>query len=528
MIGPFGRVAQSDLRNTTGHVRPIPEDLLRQASRRLAILALVGCGLWFFGPALGHVAAFTQNDPRWARFGETDIIAAGSIAVSLALFFYLRRRDPDPLFVTDLALVYLVTMTFSIGLMMHMMPVSLHILDTSPMITWAGPVILMVAAIVPVPPWKMLLAGFLAASMDPVGMLIARAAGTFQFNSIASAFLMHYPNYLMLGVAVVISGVLTRLGQQVAREREMGSYRLGEMLGRGGMGEVYQATHRMLARPAAIKLIRSDTIGANDGETAQLAAKRFRREAEAAASLRSPHTVELYDFGITDDQTLYFVMELLEGMTLEEMVREHGPLPVARAIYVLRQVCESLQEAHARGLVHRDIKPANIHVGRVGLQYDFVKVLDFGLVKSETAGNDGDSLATAAGLTPGTPAYMSPEVSRGDTVDSRADIYALGCVAYYLLTGQLVFEASNPLQMIARHLSTAPIPPSQRANVHLPAGMDELVLSCLAKEPEDRPSAAELSRSLAALDVEPWHEVEAKEWWEARGSSVVTEGVVTR
>ena len=527
LIGPFGRVAQTDSRSTTGHARPIPEDLLRQASRRLAILALVGCGLWFLGPALGHVAAFTQNDPRWARFGETDIIAAGSIAVSLALFFYLRRRDPDPLFVTDLALVYLVTMTFSIGLMMHMMPVSLHILDTSPMITWAGPVILMVAAIVPVPPWKMLLAGFLAASMDPMGMLIARAAGTFQFNSIASAFLMHYPNYLMLGVAVVISGVLTRLGQQVAREREMGSYRLGELLGRGGMGEVYQATHRMLARPAAIKLIRSDTIGANDGEAAQLAVRRFRREAEAAASLRSPHTVELYDFGITDDQTLYFVMELLEGMTLEEMVRQHGPLPVARTIYILRQVCESLQEAHARGLVHRDIKPANIHVGRVGLQYDFVKVLDFGLVKSVAAGNDGDSLATAAGLTPGTPAYMAPEMSRGDVVDSRADIYALGCVAYYLLTGQLVFEASNPLQMIARHLSTAPIPPSRRANVHLPAGMDELVLNCLAKEPEDRPSAGDLSQSLAALDVEPWQEVEAKEWWETRGSSVVTEGVVT-
>jgi serine/threonine-protein kinase len=294
------------------------------------------------------------------------------------------------------------------------------------------------------------------------------------------------------------------------------------------MGEVYQATHRMLARPAAIKLIRSDTIGANDGETTQLAVKRFRREAEAAASLRSPHTVELYDFGITDDQTLYFVMELLEGMTLEEMVREHGPLPVARAIYILRQVCESLQEAHARGLVHRDIKPANIHVGRLGLEYDFVKVLDFGLVKSVAAGSDGDSLATAAGLTPGTPAYMSPEMSRGDAVGSPADIYALGCVAHYLLTGQLVFEASNPLQMIARHLSAMPVPPSQRANIHLPAGMDKLVMSCLAKEPEDRPSAAELSRSLAALDAEPWREVEAKEWWEARASSVVTEGIVTR
>jgi hypothetical protein len=513
LIGPFARTAQSDPRSTTGQARPIPDDLLRQASRRLAILALVGTGLWFFGPAFGHLAAYTQGDPQWARFGATEIIAIGSMAVSLALYFYLRWRDPDPLFITDLALVYLVTMTFSIGLMMHMMPVSLHIDDTSPMITWAGPVILMVAAVVPIPPWKMLVVGLLAASMDPLGMLIARAAGTFQFNSAASAFLMHYPNYLMLGVAVVISGVLTRLGQQVAREREMGSYRLGELLGRGGMGEVYQATHRMLARPAAIKLIRSDTIGADDGDSAQLAVKRFRREAEAAASLRSPHTVELYDFGITEDQTLYFVMELLQGMTLEAMVREQGPLPARRAVYILRQVCESLEEAHARGLVHRDIKPANIHVGQVGLQYDFVKVLDFGLVKSVSASSDGDSLATAAGLTPGTPAYMAPEMTRGDSVNAAADIYAVGCVAYYLLTGQLVFEANNPLQMIARHLSAAPVPPSQRAHAKLPAGMDELVLRCLSKEPEKRPGAGDLARSLGTLDVEPWSEEEAKEWW---------------
>src|SRR6185503_14835553 len=186
--------------------------------------------------------------------------------------------------------------------------------------------------------------------------------------------------------------------------RELGSYRLGELLGRGGMGEVYLATHRMLARPAAIKLIRPEALGA-DREAAELAARRFRREAEAAASLRSPHTVELYDFGVTEDRTLYFVMELLEGLDLETLVGRYGPLPANRTIHLLRQVCESLEEAHAAGLVHRDIKPANIHLGRMGLRYDFAKVLDFGLVKSVT-GTSEDSLATAAGLTPGTPAYM--------------------------------------------------------------------------------------------------------------------------
>ncbi len=210
------------------------------------------------------------------------------------------------------------------------------------------------------------------------------------------------------------------------------------------MGEVYQATHRMLARPAAIKLIRPrDDRRERRRDGAQLAVKRFRREAEAAANLRSPHTVELYDFGVTDDQTLYFVMELLEGMDARGAGAPVRPAARRRVIHILRQVCESLEEAHARGLVHRDIKPANIHVGRVGLRYDFVKVLDFGLVKSVAGASDEDSLATAAGLTPGTPAYMAPEMARGDTVDGRADIYALGCVAYYLLTGQLVFEATT-------------------------------------------------------------------------------------
>lgn len=494
----------------------MPDDLLRQASRRLEIVALLGAVLWLLAPAIGHLAGYSLSpgDRRWAQFRVTDAIAVGSIVTSLALYYYLRKRERDPVFVMDLGLAYLVAMAFDLGVMMHWGPVSLDISGVSPMITWIGPVTLMFAAIVPAAPWKMFIAGLLAASMDPFGMLIARANGIYDFESVSSAFFMHYPNYLLLGVAVVISHVVTRLGQQVAKEREMGSYRLGELLGRGGMGEVYQATHRMLARPAAIKLIRSGTIVAENGNSEQLAVKRFRREAEAAASLRSPHTVELYDFGITEDQTLYFVMELLDGMTLETLVRQHGPVPPGRVIHILRQVCESLEEAHVRGLVHRDIKPANIHVGRVGLRYDFVKVLDFGLVKSvEGAAND-DSLATAAGLTPGTPAYMAPEMTRGDTVDRRADIYALGCVAYYMLTGQLVFEADNALQMIAKHLAVQPVSPSQRGKFQLTPALEQLVLRCLAKDPDDRPqTAAEMERSLAVIDVEPWSEEDALEWW---------------
>jgi serine/threonine-protein kinase len=294
----------------------------------------------------------------------------------------------------------------------------------------------------------------------------------------------------------------------------IGSYHLGELLGSGGMGEVYKATHRMLGRPAAIKLIRPEMLGAADEETAQIAVTRFHREAEAAANLRSPHTVGVYDFGVTDDDTIYIVMEFLDGMDLESLVREQGPLPASRVIHILRQVCDSLEEAHATGLVHRDIKPANIHLGRVGLRNDFAKVLDFGLVKAVADESVEDTLATSPGqMSPGTPAYMSPEMALGERVDGRADIYALGCVAYFLLTGRLVFEAERAFQMIAKHLQATPVPPSQRA-LQVPVPLERLILSCLAKDPKDRPqSAAEFARALALIDVEPWSEEQAAHSW---------------
>jgi serine/threonine-protein kinase len=411
-------------------------------------------------------------------------------------------------------MVFMVVCAAGIALMFHLGPPAAAPIDSRPMISWIGPVILMFAALVPGSPWKMLVAGLIAASMDPLGMVIAKATGFYDFGPFHNALMMHYPTYLLLGVAVVISHVVTRLGRQVAKEREMGSYRLGELLGRGGMGEVYRATHRMLARPAAIKLIRPEALAERGGESAALAVARFRREAEAAANLRSPHTVELYDFGVTDDGTLYFVMELLQGMDLETLVQREGPLPSNRVIHILRQVCESLEEAHANGLVHRDIKPANIHVGRLGLRQDFVKVLDFGLVKSVGRVVGEDSMATAAGLTPGTPAYMAPEIALGEPVDGRADLYALGCVAYYLLTGRLVFEGTASFQVIAKHIQEVPVPPSRRTELEIDPGLERLVLSCLAKKPEDRPqTAADLDRELAEIQTDPWSQEEAQRWW---------------
>jgi serine/threonine protein kinase len=266
------------------------------------------------------------------------------------------------------------------------------------------------------------------------------------------------------------------------------------------MGEVYRATHRMLARPAAIKLIRPEVLAAGDTAKAELATARFRREAEAAARLTSPHTVELYDFGVTDEGTLYLVMELLQGTTLEALVRHEGPQPAAKAVRILCQVCDSLAEAHAAGLVHRDIKPANIHVGRIGVHDDFVKVLDFGLVKSIESPDREESLGGGMGMTAGTPAYMAPEFLHGEPVDGRADLYALGCVAYYLLTTHLVFEADTAIQMVLKHLQEDPEPPSKRTANPIPDALERIVLDCLAKSPDDRPSSAtELAQRLSGI-----------------------------
>ena len=370
LIGRLTREFPTEPKTGSGKGRPLPDDLLRQATRRVEIMALVAAVLWTLAPALSHLALYLTNpsDPQLSIFTRVNLIAGGCVVLSLSMYAYLRTGRRDPERVMDLALLFMVAMTFAMGVLIHWAQPWFVPTSVEPMITWSGPIILMTAGIVPVRPWKMLVAGLIAASMDTIGMLIAGATGDYHYGPLHNAVLMHYPNFLMLGAAVTISHVMTRLGQQVTREREMGSYRLGELLGRGGMGEVYLATHRMLARPAAIKLIRQEVLAAGDAALAQTAVARFRREAEAAAKLRSPHTVELYDFGVTQEGTFYLVMELLEGQTLERMVRDQGPLHPARVIHILRQVCESLEEAHSYGLVHRDIKPANIHLGRLGLR----------------------------------------------------------------------------------------------------------------------------------------------------------------
>ena len=515
LIGPVPGTTPPELRTSQAGIRGLPDDLLREATQRLGIMALLGAALWTIGTILGHLAgrAMSGADLAWARFGGTDAISAVCIAASLALYAY-TRKERDPWLMLDVSLGYLIFTAFALSLMIHWGPPPRG--EIQPMISWIGVVMIMYAAILPNSPNRLLIAGFIAVSTNPIGMLIMANRGVHDIGPWWNVIVMHYPDYVLLGVAVVISHVVTKLGHQVTKAREMGSYHIGALLGRGGMGEVYMATHRMLARPAAIKLIRPELLSHMDEDARQLAIKRFRREADAAAHLRSPHTVQLYDFGVTADGTLYFVMELLEGMDLETLVRKHGTMPASRVIHLMRQACASLEEAHRFGLVHRDIKPANLHVGRVGLRHDVLKVLDFGLVKGVAGASSGHSLETEAGLTPGTPSYMAPEIALGEPPDGRADLYALGCVAYFLLTGRLVFEADTMLQTIARHLQNDPVPASERTTNPVPDELDAIILSCLAKAPEGRPaSAAALERALAAVETEPWTEELAASWWES-------------
>src|SRR5690606_11921480 len=283
-------------------------------------------------------------------------------------------------------------------------------------------------------------------------------------------------------LAVVPSKVMAHLAGQVRSARRMGAYELTSKLGGGGMGEVWRARHRLLRRPAAIKLIRQDALSKGDSA---LILTRFEREAQATAELESPHTVELYDFGVAQDGSLYYVMELLNGQDLESLVKEFGPMPPERVIFILLQVLDSLDDAHARGLVHRDIKPANILVCRRGRQHDFVKVVDFGLVRINAPMELATSIIhTGEGKILGTPAYLAPETVTGSReVDGRADLYSLGCVAYFLLTGQNIFEAGSAMSMAVAHVTEPPVPPSQKADQPIPVELDELVLQCLAKDP---------------------------------------------
>jgi tRNA A-37 threonylcarbamoyl transferase component Bud32 len=289
--------------------------------------------------------------------------------------------------------------------------------------------------------------------------------------------------------------------------RQLGQYALEEKLGAGGMGTVYNARHAMLRRPTAVKLLDVDKMS-------DAAVARFEREVQMTSSLTHPNTVAVYDYGRTSDGIFYYAMEFLSGLNLDDLVKRHGPMSEARMIYILRQVCGSLAEAHTAGLVHRDIKPANIFLTIRGGLHDFVKVLDFGLVKM-LADEDQTHLTNPNAVT-GTPLYLAPEsVKQAHQVDARADVYAVAAVGYFMLTGQPVFVGTSVVEICMKHVNTPPEPPSTRSGRQISADLEGLLMRCLAKTPAERPTdAAALQRELEKCAVTgTWTEADAAAWW---------------
>src|SRR5580765_1193247 len=329
-----------------------------------------------------------------------------AIVVSVVMFAYVRYAPHAADRKADAGLFYFVLN--AVGVAVINTTTGLADLIGGRGLSWNTVVILIAAMILPARPVKMLVASLASAATDPLAAWIAHLYGA-PMVSAANTLVLYLPNFACAVVAILPSHVLHRLGRRLRQAQEMGSYQLVELLGRGGMGEVWRAKHRLLARGAAIKLIRPELLGAGSHAEAYNMLRRFEREAQATAALSSPHTIQVFDFGATADQTFYYVMELLDGRDLQSLVREFGPVPAERALFFLRQVCHSLAEAHARGLVHRDVTPSNIYICRMGLDYDFVKVLDFGLVKFNGAHPVEDSKGKPH-TTTGTPAFMAPEI----------------------------------------------------------------------------------------------------------------------
>lgn len=308
-------------------------------------------------------------------------------------------------------------------------------------------------------------------------------------------------------LAIYAAYSLNGVRRELREARQLGQYRLLKKLGEGGMGEVYLAEHQLLKRPCALKLINSDL------EDNSIALARFEREVQSAAMLSHPNTIEIYDYGHTDDGTFYYVMQYLPGLTIHDLVRNSGPMPPGRIVYLMTQVCGALAEAHRMGLVHRDLKPANILVAILGGQCDVAKVLDFGLVK-QTAPADGKQL-TADFTVSGTPSYMSPEQARGEReVDGRADLYSLGAILYYMATGRAPFERDNPMSVMIAHAAEPVVPPSQ-LRADLPADLEAVILRSLSKSPAERYQEAralgdDLAKCQCAAD---WDQARAERWW---------------
>jgi len=491
--------------------------LTRETRGYVAVLAVLG--------ALAYLIDLWANESSLLRSGPSGLLwsvylvcsGTGLLLSILLLVVALRKRVWVPRLIrTALAVQVLVCLSISLEAAWRCSELDRHL----PEVTWVSVIIVMVPLLVPAPPRTTFIVSIICASTVPIGMLIVHARGD-------PAPLGQGRHVTML-LAPVMAASVAMFGAfrlRGARPR-YGNYRTLELVGKGGRGEVWRAKHRFVEKYAAIKLVRPDLLAGVPVSRRRSMYDQLFQEANLVSQLGCPQTVNLYDFGVTDEGTLYFVMEYLDGLTLEKLVDEHGPQPPARVKEILYELMEPLAEAHGRawtsdggaprrGVIHRDLKPSNVFILNEGNALDRIRVVDWGIALL-----DGPVEAR------GTPGFMPPEQIDGGHVDPRTDIYALGCTLYWLLTGRYVFPGNAQEMLDAHRGEGAPVPPSRRLEEDppvrhrdlpwtIPPCLDDLVLTCLEKDPARRPSCVDaVRRLLDDCDVGPWREEEARRWWE--------------
>lgn len=489
----------------------LPGDVVRDSRDRIRVAASIGAAgyVLVLGVALTGVL---RAQPLERSIDLVNDVIGATLCGGLLAVTLVRRIADRTVFALALACELLLVMTISLTIPWAMFLRTAHLSG----ITWAVPIMILFPLLVPARPRTVFVVSTACALMMPGGIGVLAVMGRVVAHA-SDYWAASITGTIGAGIAVIASRTLYGARQQLAVANRMGSYELLERLGQGGMGEVWRAHHSLLARPAAVKLILPERLQA-PAEAREAAVQRFTREAQVTAGLRSSHTVQLFDFGVSGDGVMYYAMELLDGINLDHFVYRWGAIEPRRAVHWLVQACHSLGEAHARGLTHRDIKPANLFVCAYGRERDFLKVLDFGLAR--TAASNADARLTREGGWLGTPGYMAPEQVFGRDSGPSADLYALGCVAYWLLTASTPFKSDDAGELMRQHVQAEPAPLSERATQAIPPALEAIVMACLAKEPGDRPRDADdlsnrLTQSIAGM---PWSDAEAQAWWAGKSA----------
>ncbi len=497
------------------HLSDETQSLLHRRLRAAALILFIGFTAFLLADLTGLLGGFGDGG-FWYRVFHVAV--AVTLAGSAGL---LCRTSPSAK--TNLrlkeAVVFGLPSAFLLVAQFHALRVCAHEHHymPSPIAPW---IMLMFTYALYIPnTWQRATVGISAMALAPLALILGlwatdQACAAVMSATVGSTGMVHLFLSLSVAAGSSIFGVRTigHLQREAFRAKRLGHYFLKERLGAGGMGEVYLAEHVLLKRPCAVKVIRPERAG----DPRALA--RFEREVRATAELSHWNTIDVYDYGMTDDGTFFYVMEYLPGQSLSQLVKAHGPLPTSRAIYLLRQTCQALKEAHGAGLIHRDIKPANIFAAYRGGQHDVAKLLDFGLAKPMAKLESSE--LTLDGAITGSPLFASPEQALGDVEpDARSDIYSLGAVAYYLVAGRAPFANLQPLRVLMAHVHD-PVEPPSLHRPDLPEDFERFIQRCLEKSPEDRfQNVDEMIQALdACQDARGWNPQRAEAWWKDHGS----------